>query len=83
MTACIDPGVRVSEACCSTFEDRLIAFGGETGGLIARRDWTLTALGPIEAWPQSLKTTTEFMLRSAVPLVMLWGEDGVMLYNDA
>ena len=73
----------MSEACCSAFVDRLIAVGGETGGLIARRDWTLTALGPIETWPQSLKTTTEFMLRSAVPLVMLWGEDGVMLYNDA
>lgn len=73
----------MSEPCCSAFVDRLVAYGGETGALIARRDWTRTTLGPIEAWPQSLKTTTEFMLRSAVPLVMLWGEDGVMLYNDA
>ena len=24
-----------------------------------------------------------FLLRSPVPMVMLWGEDGVMLYNDA
>ena len=42
-----------------------------------------TALGPIERWPQSLKTITGFLLRSPVPIVLLWGRDGVMIYNDA
>ena len=60
-----------------------LAGGGETGALIAARDWSLTPLGPIEAWPQSLRTATAILLRSPVPIVMLWGSDGVMLYNDA
>ncbi|MGP7796928.1 PAS domain S-box protein [Sphingomonas sp. CLY1604] len=57
--------------------------GGECGRLIGARDWAATPLGPIEAWPQSLRTATAILLRSPVPIVMLWGEDGVMLYNDA
>eukprot|EP01037_Dinobryon_pediforme_P045776 gene45776-58561_t len=46
-------------------------------------DWSQTPLGPAEAWPQSLRTTTALLLRSAVPIVVLWGPDGIMLYNDA
>lgn len=57
--------------------------GGECGALIAARDWSTTSLGPIESWPQSLKTATAILLRSPVPIVMLWNEDGVMIYNDA
>ncbi len=57
--------------------------GGECGALIAAKDWAATTLGPIDDWPQSLKTATAILLRSPVPIVMLWGVDGVMLYNDA
>ena len=57
--------------------------GGELGGLIRNYDWSRTSLGPIESWPQSLKTATDIVLRSPLPLVMLWGRDGIMLYNDA
>ena len=57
--------------------------GGTLGSLIGARDWSMTSLGPIDTWPQSLKTLVGFLLHSAVPIVMLWGEDGVMLYNDA
>jgi PAS domain S-box-containing protein len=57
--------------------------GGELGALIRRFDWAKTRLGPLAAWPQSLKTVTETLLRSPVPIVLLWGEDGIMIYNDA
>src|SRR5687768_3570611 len=57
--------------------------GGETGRLIAERDWSPTSLGPTGNWPQSLRTALGLVLFSPVPLVLLWGEDGVMLYNDA
>jgi PAS domain S-box-containing protein len=57
--------------------------GGECGRLIAAFDWADTPLGAIEDWPQSLKTATGILLRSPVPIVMLWGEHGVMIYNDA
>ena len=57
--------------------------GGELGALIRRFDWSNTGLGPIESWPQSLKTITGMLLLSPVPIVLLWGEEGVMIYNDA
>ncbi|RZL05494.1 MAG: hypothetical protein EOP40_20005 [Rubrivivax sp.] len=57
--------------------------GGQVADLIARFDWSRTALGPIEGWPDHVKLATALMLRSNVPMVMLWGEPGVMIYNDA
>lgn len=60
-----------------------LAHSGETGALIAAHDWRDTPLGPIETWPQSLRTALGLLLRSPVPIVMLWGPDGIMLYNDA
>ncbi len=57
--------------------------GGELGQLIAAFDWAATSIGAISAWPQSLKTSVSLMLRSQVPIVILWGKDGVMIYNDA
>jgi signal transduction histidine kinase len=57
--------------------------GGETGRLIADRDWSTTSLGAINTWSPSLNTALAFLLMSPVPMVMLWGPDGIMLYNDA
>lgn len=57
--------------------------GGETGALIARMDWTASPIGPVEDWPQSLLTALSIVLHSPTPIVMLWGPQGVMLYNDA
>src|SRR4051812_16522273 len=57
--------------------------GGASGAMIARYDWATTPLGPLNAWPQSLKTVTAILLRSPAPMALLWGEDGVMIYNDA
>ncbi|MBB3018986.1 PAS domain S-box-containing protein [Microvirga lupini] len=56
--------------------------GGEAGALIRSHDWASTPIGPISGWPQSLKTTVGLMLRSPIPMVLLWGEHGVMIYND-
>nr|WP_309394878.1 ATP-binding protein [Chelatococcus sambhunathii] len=57
--------------------------GGELGELIRSHDWSVTPLGPIAGWPQSLKTAVSLLLPSPVPIVLLWGEKGVMIYNDA
>lgn len=51
--------------------------------LIRDFDWSSTALGPIDQWPQSLKTTTNTLLLSKIPIVLLWGTDGILIYNDA
>src|SRR6476661_3341680 len=57
--------------------------GGEAAEIIADFDWAATPLGPIETWPASLRSTIALILRSPVPIVTLWGEDGIMIYNDA
>jgi hypothetical protein len=57
--------------------------GGELARLIAEFDWAGTSVGPIEAWPQAMKTTIGLILRSPVPIVTLWGAKGVMIYNAA
>jgi hypothetical protein len=57
--------------------------GGACAELIASTDWSVTPLGPIANWPHCLRIATSLLLRSQVPIVMLWGEEGVMLYNDA
>jgi PAS domain S-box-containing protein len=53
------------------------------GLLVAQHDWASTPLGPLSAWPQSLKTATAMILNSPLPMVMLIGREGVAIYNDA
>jgi PAS domain S-box-containing protein len=57
--------------------------GGELAELIAVFDWSATPLGPLGTWPQHIKSVVSLILRSPVPMVLLWGADGVMIYNDA
>lgn len=56
---------------------------GATARLIRNHDWASTPLGPIDLWPQSLKTATGLLIAAPIPIVMLWGPEGVMIYNDA
>lgn len=51
--------------------------------LIAEFDWSATALGPRDTWSASLVAAVKLLLASPSPLVMLWGREGTMLYNDA
>ncbi|HET6262715.1 MAG TPA: PAS domain S-box protein, partial [Chloroflexia bacterium] len=53
------------------------------GRLIRTHDWASTPLGPIEGWPQSLKTAVGIMLSTRHPVFIHWGNDLRCLYNDA
>ncbi|RSZ61132.1 PAS domain S-box protein [Massilia atriviolacea] len=53
------------------------------GAVYAAVDWASTPLGPIAAWPQALKTSVALVLRSPVAMTLLWGPQGVLLYNAA
>lgn len=57
--------------------------GGAVGTLIGGFDWGNTPLGPLADWPESMTSALALMLRSQVPMVMMWGKEGVMLYNDS
>jgi PAS domain S-box-containing protein len=56
---------------------------GELSDLVRTYDWSRTSLGPIHTWPQSLIFAVRTLLLSPVPIVLLWGPDGIMIYNDA
>jgi PAS domain-containing protein len=57
--------------------------GGEMGELTRTFDWSKTAIGTPDNWPQSLLTTVNIILNSRFPMVLLWGEDLIQFYNDA
>ncbi|QGZ65769.1 PAS domain-containing hybrid sensor histidine kinase/response regulator [Paraburkholderia acidisoli] len=50
---------------------------------IAAFDWSGTSLGRRETWSPSLVAAVQLLLASPSPLVMLWGQEGSMIYNDA
>ena len=56
--------------------------GGDTGALIRAKNWADTPLGPIEGWPQSLKTTLGILLNSRYPMFVFWGPQLIKIYND-
>ena len=47
-------------------------------------DWSKTQpLGPVERWPlQSLRTSVSTCLDCAFPIIIWWGRELVVLYND-
>ena len=53
------------------------------GALIRSMDWSKTPLGPLESWPQSLRTSVSLCLSSTFPILVAWGADDVQIYNDA
>jgi PAS domain S-box-containing protein len=57
--------------------------GGEMGKLIRLMDWSRTPVGPIELWPQSLKTAVNILLNSRHPMFIWWGRELTNIYNDA
>jgi PAS domain S-box-containing protein len=57
--------------------------GGELGALTRAHDWSQTPVGPIESWPQTLKTTVGTLLHSGFPMFLWWGNDMIQFYNDA
>jgi PAS domain S-box-containing protein len=63
--------------------DEVLAGGGRMGELMRSINWSRTALGPVERWPQSLRTSVSTCLNSRFPILVWWGPELVMLYNDA
>lgn len=61
----------------------LFSGNGEMATLMRSLDWSQTPLGPVESWPQSLRTAVSICLNSRFPMVIWWSQDLVLLYNDA
>ncbi|MEO6819167.1 MAG: PAS domain S-box protein [Ginsengibacter sp.] len=60
-----------------------LAAKGEMARLTREKDWSQNPVGPVETWPQSLRTTLSIVLRSKFPKFLWWGPELICFYNDA
>ena len=60
-----------------------LAGGGEMGARMREIDWSKSPLGAPDEWPQSLRSTVSMLLPSKAQIIVFWGADFVVLYNDA
>ncbi len=61
----------------------LISGGGEMGAMMRATDWEKSPFGPVSRWPQSLRTALRICLDSRFPILIWWGPELCLLYNDA
>jgi PAS domain S-box-containing protein len=54
----------------------------EMAGWVRNFDWSGTTLGAIADWPAHIRAAVSIALRAPTPMVLLFGSDGVMIYND-
>src|SRR5262245_15860748 len=55
--------------------DVYLAGGGEMGQRIRTHPWAATPLGPVETWPQSLRSAVSILLPSKAQIVLFWGPE--------
>ncbi|MDI5964723.1 SpoIIE family protein phosphatase [Streptantibioticus silvisoli] len=51
--------------------------------LMADTDWSATALGAVRGWSPELRTAVGVCLNSPFPMMVMWGPELSMVYNDA
>lgn len=80
-------GAKHDQTCASYF-DALAALPSpeitEQLALIRNaRDWSATDLGPMHLWPANIQEIVGLMLHEHCPVVMILGEQGIVIYNHA
>jgi len=67
--------------------DPCLASGGAMGAQMRALDWSQTTMEPVQTgpqrWPQSLQTAVSICLNSRFLILLWWGPERLMLYNDA
>lgn len=46
-------------------------------------DWSATDLGDRASWPASLKLTVDIVLATPSPMLLVWGPDRIVVFNEA
>src|ERR1043165_6444606 len=72
----------VPPARAAAVQDSVLSGGGEMGALMRSIDWSKTAVGPVECWPQSLRTALSILLETGFPMYIAWGRNFTQFYND-
>ena len=62
---------------------RFLDARGEVAALMRGHDWSSSPLGPLQGWPQSLRSVVSLLLRSKFPMFVAWGPSLGFLYNDS
>ena len=62
---------------------RPVPLRGEMLERIHAFDWSAAPIGPIIGWDPTIRSTVRLMLSMALPVCLLVGRDGIMIYNDA
>ncbi|HEY9625106.1 MAG TPA: PAS domain-containing protein [Crinalium sp.] len=57
--------------------------GGQAGELMRSHPWSSTLLGSSETWSCSLKNAVNLLLNSPCPMLLIWGSERILVYNDA
>ncbi len=63
-------------------EKRIYA-DGEMADRIRRFPWDTKAIGAISGWSETLLCAVNMILESQFPMLLLWGPEMVVIYNDA
>jgi serine phosphatase RsbU (regulator of sigma subunit) len=50
--------------------------------MVLEHDWAATSLGAEEQWSPTLRTAVATCLNSRFPMLLMWGPELVMIYND-
>lgn len=64
-------------------DQAFLAEGGEMGERIRSHNWAATPLGSPSTWPTALRSAVSIMLGSSFPTAVYWGQELLLLYNDA
>jgi PAS domain S-box-containing protein len=70
------------DVTASAVDAGFLAGGSELAELVRAKDWSETPLGPVEGWPQSLRTAASLCLASNFPIDIIWGPGNSQIYND-
>jgi signal transduction histidine kinase len=62
---------------------RIFPGDSEIASRLRGLDWSASELGTPDTWPQSLQTAVAICLASRVPMQVWWGQQRVLIYNDA
>lgn len=63
--------------------DEVFARAGSLRPVYDAVDWSATPLGPVASWSPVLRASVDMLLGSRFPITLLWGEQYVLIYNEA
>ena len=66
----------------TTPAEQVFPTSSDMGRLCREHDWASTPLGPVEQWPQSLKTVAGLVVRQGIAQSICWGPELLQIYND-